>query len=86
MIELVRDIIKTIVLRKFDEVWVKSVASRVETLKLLTHDERRTNDERRTPDIQVSQKLTMSFAKKRKKKIMQEIQNSHRETPHRRTS
>jgi len=29
MIELVRDIIKTIVLSKFDEVWVKIVASRV---------------------------------------------------------
>ena len=29
MIELIRDIIKTIVLDKFDEVWAKNVASRV---------------------------------------------------------
>ena len=40
MTELVRDIIKTIVLSKFDKVWAKIVASRVLTLKLLTQDAR----------------------------------------------
>ena len=51
MIELDRDIIKTNILSKFEEDWVKVVASRLNT-KIV--------DARRTPHIQVSQKLTLS--------------------------
>ena len=50
------DIIKTNILSKFEKDWVRTVAARVLTRKMLT------DNARRTTDIQGSQKLTLSFA------------------------
>ena len=61
MFELDPDIIKANILGIFEKDWVKTMAARVLTRKLLTDDARRTTDDaRRTTDIQVSQKLTLS--------------------------
>ena len=54
MIELVRDFIKTNILSKFEEDWIKNVASRVTTLKLLTHAGRRTTTHAGQPMILIA--------------------------------